>query len=248
MNRVYKVSIIIAIYNSHRVVVRQLRHFKKMKLPETVEIIFVDDGSFPPLSYENCGLRNFRVLYTHNKKAWTEGLARNMGASLAKGEYLFFTDIDHILTIEAINDVLNFDGDKMVFPRFFGMLNRMGELVKDKKSVLEFGLRPDLWKRKNRLPGSGGFHGNTFAIRKTLFEKMGGYAIGRCTNEYHSSIEKGINYRFERWVSKGRVKEQSVGSSIYFYPTGLSRTDGNFNAYGLFHNLSFEQVPQPMKE
>ncbi len=84
-----KVSVVIAVLNSHQVVVRQIRHFKRMRLPKDVEIILVDDGSNPPLNYETCGLRNLRILYTNDKRPWTQGLARNMGAKVAKGEYLF---------------------------------------------------------------------------------------------------------------------------------------------------------------
>jgi len=46
-----KVSVIIAVLNSHEVVRRQIEHFKKMELSSDVEIILVDDGSNPPLGF-----------------------------------------------------------------------------------------------------------------------------------------------------------------------------------------------------
>jgi len=250
MHQTVKVSIIIAVLNSHKVVVRQLRHFKKMNLPSSVEIIFVDDGSNPPLNYENCGLRNFRIYYTYDKRPWTQGLARNLGASEANGEYIFFTDIDHIITKEAIEDVLAFGGDKMVFPRYYGILSRLGDIVSDRDSMLRFGL--DKSRMRGKRGFMAGFHGNTYAIRKSIFDQIGGYNPAYCTKGYHMggkgwSEESYFNAVYRKMTKKGEVREEMVGSKIYFYPTGKFRTDGSNNPFGLFHSLSLEQVPQPMK-
>jgi glycosyltransferase involved in cell wall biosynthesis len=220
-----------------------------MNLPDNVEIIFVDDGSEPPLNYENCGLKNFHIYYTHDKRPWTQGLARNMGASKANGEYLFFTDIDHIITKEAIEDVLNFNGDRVVFPRYYGILNRMGEIISDKNSMLDFGLSPSRLRGKRGF--MAGFHGNTYAIKKSIFQKMNGYNPKYCEQGFHMggkhwSEESDFNARFRKLVKSGQIKDEMVGSPIYFYPTGKFRTDGNNNPFGLFHELSLEQTPQSM--
>ena len=245
-----KISIVIAILNSHKVVVRQIRHFKKMRLPNNVEIIFVDDGSNPPLSYENCGLRNFRILYTNDKRPWTQGLARNMGAKAATGEYLFFTDIDHIISKEAIDAVLVFDKDRMVFPRNFGILSRNGDIISDMKSMLDFGLNPA--RVRGNRGFSGGFHGNTYAVKKTVFDVIGGYEPSLCTQGYHMggrgwSEESYFNARFRRLQRRGLVTEV-IGPPIYHYPVSKFRADGDNNPFGLFHKLSLKQVPQPMIE
>ena len=79
-----KLSIIIAILNSHEIVRRQYLHFERMGLPDDVEIIFVDDGSHPPL--EPPKIKNFTMLYTYDKRQWTTGIARNIGARHAKGD------------------------------------------------------------------------------------------------------------------------------------------------------------------
>lgn len=44
-----KLSIIIPVLNSHEIVRRQIKHFKRMDLPDDVELIIVDDGSDPPV-------------------------------------------------------------------------------------------------------------------------------------------------------------------------------------------------------
>ncbi|KKT34565.1 MAG: hypothetical protein UW23_C0034G0004 [Candidatus Collierbacteria bacterium GW2011_GWA1_44_12] len=40
-----KLSIIIAFYNSHEAVKRQVKYFSSMDLPDDIEFILVDDGS-----------------------------------------------------------------------------------------------------------------------------------------------------------------------------------------------------------
>lgn len=247
-----KISIIIAILNSHKVVVRQIRHFKKMNLPREVEIIFVDDGSDPPLYYQDCGLGNFKVLFTNDKRPWTQGLARNIGAKEAKGEYLFFTDIDHIITKEAIEEVLNFSGDRMTFYRYFGTLDRYGNIVKDRDSMLQFGLSRS-FARKVTEDGSlfCGMHANTYAVKKTVFDEIGGYNPQFCTQGYHMgghgwSEESYFNAMFRRMLKEGKVSEEVGKSKIYHYPVSKYRDDRDNNPSGLFHKLSLEQVPQPM--
>jgi len=243
-----KISIVIAVLNSHKVVVRQIRHFKKMRLPRDVEIIFVDDGSDPPLNYQNCGLRNFKVLFTNDKRPWTQGLARNMGAKEAKGEFIFFTDIDHILTREAIEAARNFRGDKMVFKRRFGIFDRRGNIISDRKTMLAFGVDP---VRRNL-----GIHGNTYAIRKTIFDSMGGYDRKYCNDVPEGGFHRGgssmseerhFNIRWYRLEKKQKVIQQVVGPYIFHYPTSKFRIDWNNNPFNLFHNLTLEQPEVPKK-
>jgi glycosyltransferase involved in cell wall biosynthesis len=219
-----------------------------MNLPDDVEIIFVDDGSDPPLNYR-MGLKNFTIYYTNDKRPWTQGLARNLGASKAIGEYLFFTDIDHILTKEAIEAVRNFEGDKMVFRRMFGILNQHGQIINDVESVLKFGLS----QRRFRQRGlNGGFHGNTYAIKKTVFQLLGGYDPKYCESGFHvgkryMSEERNFNNKYDRRVIRGKLQPPVIGPNIYVFPTSKFRQDGDNNPYGLFHSLSLEQIPQPMK-
>src|SRR3990167_857853 len=110
-----KLSIVIPVLNSLKAVSRQVRHFNMMQLPDDIEFIFVDDGSDPPLNVNDYQLKNLRIIATNDKRNWTQGLARNFGARESFGEYLFMTDIDHIISREAIDAAYNFTGEKMVF-------------------------------------------------------------------------------------------------------------------------------------
>jgi hypothetical protein len=197
-------------------------------------------------------LKNFYIYYTNDKRPWTQGLARNLGASKAKGEFLFFTDIDHIITKEAIMDVLAFEGDKMTFVRRFGILSRHGDIISDVQSMLDFGLNPI--RTRGHRGATGGVHGNTYAIRKTIFDIIGGYDVRFCEQGFHMggrfmSEERKFNIKWVSIVRRGLApKGEKMGSEIYHYPVSKFRTDGDPNPFGLFHGLSLEQTPQPNKK
>lgn len=241
------VSIVINVLCSYEIVRRQIEHFRKMNLPDTVEIIFVDDGSNPPLSFPDCKLQNFTIYYTNDKRPWTQGLARNLGAQNAKGSYLLMTDIDHILSKEAIMATLEYTGDKMMFPRLYGILDENGDLQSDLPTLLDFGLNVE--RTKGRRGMCAGHHGNTFAMKKTIFEELGGYQERHCIGMMHQGRNKGEDcYFYSAYTRSGRYKPILSGPAIYFFPTGRFQKDGNPNPHGLFHTLSSDPVIQPMIE
>jgi len=219
-----------------------------MPLPLDCELVLVDDGSNPPLNYEGA-LPNLRIIYTNDKRPWTQPLARNRGAREARGEYLFFTDIDHILSEPAVQAARSFDGDKMVFYRYMGILDRFGTVLSDAKSVLDFGYSRARFKRRGL---HGGSHGNTYVIRKSLFWELGGYREDLAgIGAFHmggkfNSEERSFNNKYRRREQSGVVKPTVVGPNIYCYPVSKFRDDGDNNPHGLFHKLSLEQIPQPM--
>ena len=216
-----KLSIVISVYNSHEIVRRQLLHFGKMNLP--IEVIIVDDNSSPPIKGA--------TLRTDNKLAWTQGLGRNLGASRAKGEYLFMTDIDHIISKEAIEDALNFTGNRMVFRRQIGVLLEDGTLTQDREILKEYGYE------KEKLDAS--VHGNTFVIKKSIFDELGGYNPKTCTLGYHPVQKRGDDCYFNaKWNRAYKGTKLVRGSDIYMFPIGRFHKEGELNPKGLFHNLS----------
>jgi len=238
-----KISIIIAFYNSHGAVARQVKYFKAMNLSDDIEFIFVDDGSNPPHKIEDYDLKNLRIHATNDKRAWTQGLARNAGAMLSTGEYLLMTDMDHIISREAIDDVYKFNGDKMVFKRAFGVLLPDGKLSQDREVLKEYGL--DIARFKSRRGLYISKHGNSFAMKKSIFEKIGGYNPRRCTYEYYAGHRRTedcfFNTAWKKHVSLSGYKEE-IGGTLYLFPIARYHVNGEFNPMGLFHNLSHDPV------
>jgi len=216
-----KLSIVISVFQSYEIVRRQLLHLNRLKLP--IEIIIVDDGSTPPIPGA--------ILQTNNKLAWTQGLGRNLGASKAQGKYLLMTDIDHILSKEAIEDCLKFEGNKMIFRRQIAILDEDGIVKQDRITLKDWGYESD------KLDAS--VHGNTFCIKKSIFEELGGYTPETCQVGYHPISRKGDDCYFNtKWNKRYNREDLIVGRDIYMFPIGRFRIDGNLNPKGLFHNLS----------
>ncbi|KKT72731.1 MAG: hypothetical protein UW68_C0027G0017 [Candidatus Collierbacteria bacterium GW2011_GWB1_44_6] len=246
--QIMKLSVIIAVYNSHEAVARQVKYFQAMNLPNDIEFILIDDGSNPPHKIEDYELSNLTLHHTHDKRPWTQGLARNEGVKLAKGDYILCTDIDHILSEEAILDSYRFTGDKMIFPRYFGVLLADGTLSQEPEVLAEYGLDVTRLKTKRGLYAS--VHGNTYTMKKSTFDMLGGNSIRHCTYGHHAPSRGGedgdLNHRWNRYAAKLGILP-AVGSRIYMFPIGRYHIDGNLNPKGLFHNLSQEQVAQPNK-
>lgn len=222
-----KVSVIIAVLDSQEVCRRQLLHFKNMNLPWDVELIIVDDGSEPALEEYCAGAyEDAKFVATHDERYWSQPCARNEGAKHARGEFLLFTDIDHILTFEAINMVRNFDGDKLMFPRQWAILNEKGDLVDDFTTLKEYGL-PDAFLADEQL--GAGMHLNTFAIRKTIFEKLNGYDEKYCGK--YGGDDTDFAERYRQLHIAGEVKRHVMGPAIGVYP------DPRRDVKNIFHNL-----------
>jgi len=219
-----KLSIIFSVYQSYEIVRRQVLHFNKMNLP--FELIIVDDGSDPPIEEAR--------YQTGSKLAWTQGLGRNLGASKAKGEYLFLTDIDHILSKEAIEDALNFNGNRMMFRRQIAILDENGDIKQDKETLKDWGYESD------KLDAS--VHGNTFVIKKSIFDKLSGYDEKACTWGYHPASNRGDDCFFNaKWNRAFRGHICPYGRDIYHFPIGRYHIRGELNPKGMFHSLHHRQ-------
>lgn len=244
-----KLSIVIAFYQSYGAVARQVKHFKSMNLPDDIEFILVDDGSNPPHNIADYDLKNLTIHHTNDKRPWTQGIARNAGVKLAKGEYLLVTDIDHILSKEAIMAVYNFTGDdRMVFPRHFGVLLEDGTLTQDLEVLKDYGM--DMRRVDTPRGLYASVHGNTWAMKKSIFDLLGGNDERHCLYGHHAGHRKGEDSVFNRmwgnYAAKNGLK-QIWGPKIYIFPIGRYNVNDDKNPKGLFHNLSYELVRQPMK-
>lgn len=223
-----KATILIAVLNSHEVVRRQLEWFRNMRLPDSVEILLIDDGSEPPLTGE---LRNLRIVPTNDFRPWTQPLARNAGAQIALGEYLICTDIDHIITRELVNTVLNTRYDFVRFRRELGVLDENGNFTQDHETLVKYGI-PEI-RTKLRLPA----HGNSYAIKKELFLRLGG---SQKKEQYPNQDELPLKHSIKRMQASGEIsvipdEERPV---IYMIPNGRFCGERDYNPFGLFHNLS----------
>lgn len=223
------ISIVIAVLNSHEVVRRQLLFFKKMPLPEDVEIVLIDDGSIPPITGN---LENLSIVHTNNFNEWTQPEARNYGVKISRGKHAICTDIDHIIDASLIDFVRNhMDIDVIRFSRQVGVLDENGDFTQDIDVMRQYGLLPN---RGLSLPP----HGNSYSIKRELFISLGG---SKSNATYPNRDELLLKKRIKRLQKSGEITviaERGEKPTIYMFPNGRFCGDIDYNPFGLFHNLS----------
>lgn len=201
---------------------------------DDVEILFIDDGSTPPIEV-NSDL--ITVHHTNDFRDWTWAIARNTGAKLAKGDYFIMADLDHIITKEFIDIVRNFNGDHVRINREFAVLDENGNLTQDRDILESYGLP------KNK-PLKFNPHRNQFAIHKDLYWKMGGYREDRIGLPYPQREDGDFAKKWRLLYEAGEIKDfdDLVGYEhrpiLYMFPNGKYCGDVDFNPFNLFHNLT----------
>jgi len=230
-----KLSIIISVLNSQEILRRQLLWFKKMDLEDDIEFIFLDDGSDVPL--HDCGikLKNLTIHPTNDKRPWTVELARNLGAKMAKGEYLLMTDIDYIIPKAAIEIVRGLKEDKMCFRRQFGVLDENANFTQDFNVLRKYGLLEDRIQIRGLLLPP---HPNNFIMRKETFFKIGGYREDRVNVSYPNGGDRWFKRDWAKAYEAGQVTLAPYREWLYMFPNGQFCGDVDYNPFGLFHELS----------
>jgi hypothetical protein len=214
-------SLVVAVLDSHEVVRRQLLHLERI-LTSECELVLVDDGSGPPLSRTCESVEKsfeFTLHCTNDHRPWTEPRARNIGATFTSAPKLLFFDIDHIVTRNILKACLDYSGDKLHWIRKPGVLSEDGTIVTDRGILLEHGLKDQ----------GAGVHGNSFMVRKEIFDSLGGFDEGFCGRYGGADID--FNTRYDDLCRRGLAKPTEIAGEGYFYPDPAHTPE-------LFHSLS----------
>lgn len=97
------VSIIIAVYNGEKYIKEAIESVLNQTYKD-IELIVVDDGSTDNTKGIVTSYLKVKYVYQENKG---EGAARNVGTSLAKGEYVAFLDADDLCKVDKIENQVN---------------------------------------------------------------------------------------------------------------------------------------------
>ena len=230
-----KLSVISSVLNSQEVLRRQLLYWRAMNLDDDIEFIIMDDGSEPPL-VDPVGLRNLRIVQTHDTRPWTWAIARNAAAKISEAPRYLMADIDFIIPKEAIEYSRDSAADRVQFIREFGILTENGVLTQNLDIlVYKYGLSlPRVRVRGLKIPP----HNNTFAISAEKFWALGGYLENRIGRPYPQGEDTEFRKRVGRAVVAGAVTLDTHRPKIYMFPNGKFCGDLDYNPMGLFHTLS----------
>jgi len=239
MDNAIKLSVIFPVLNSHEIVRRQTLYFQKMNLPDDVEILFIDDGSDPPVDSPYVAYR------TNDTRPWTWALARNQGVRIAKGRNLLLSDLDYIIPKKVIEFGMEFEGDYMPFKREFGILDENGDFHQDIDTLVEWGWDINRYEERGfQLPP----HPNEFIIRRDLFFEMGMYREDLVEKQYPQGEDRDWKRKRMKWEKDGKLKiDWDKRPTLYMFPNGqwCKGKDVDTNPFGLFHNLTRKTPVNP---
>lgn len=102
-----KVSVIIPVYNTIEYLSKAV---ESALMQQDTEVILVDDGSTDGSGALCDEYESERVQVIHQENAYV-GAARNVGISLARGDYLYFLDSDDVMERDVVKRIQNASAD-----------------------------------------------------------------------------------------------------------------------------------------
>lgn len=183
-----QISIIIPVYNDAEHLFECVSALKSSP-PADCEIIVVDDGSTDdtPRVADNMGVRVLTLPKNSGPAA-----ARNYGAQYARGEILLFLDADVILAAGMVNRIEKVFQGQPRLAAVFGSYDAHPEafgLVSQYRNLLHH------FVHQNGQSEASTFWAGCGAIRRSVFETIGGFDEKRYTTASIEDIELG--YRLQ---------------------------------------------------
>lgn len=232
-------SIVVPVLDSHEVVRRHVLHYSTLNLKD-VEVIFVDDGSTPPLEIKET--KHIKLIHTNDFRPWTHAVARNTGAKAAKGNFLAIVDVDHILTQGIIDAALWCSRNKVNYMRYnreFAVLDEHGQFTQDLDTLIEYGLPKERVKEHGAKLHT---RDNQTFIDAELYWDIGGNDESLAGENFPQKTDGSLNRRIRKAQKEGKVYiyDDVVDTRpiLYMFPTGKFCGDIDYNPKGLFHSLS----------
>jgi hypothetical protein len=157
-----------------------------------------------------------KIIKTGDTIPWTEHKARNIGARIARGKYLFMIDVDYIVPKETIEKALKFTGQRMAIKRRFGVLDKNAIILDDPETLAKWGLK-SYWIRKGGVAG----HRSQFLMQKDLFRKMGGYNES-LDGKWRRTGGAGEKFwrKWQRLEKHGKVCMSDDTLDMFMFPVG----------------------------
>ena len=182
------ISIIVPLYNNAGDLFECLFALRSSGHPDS-EIIVVDDGSTDDITSVAMPM-GVRLL--HLAKNSGPSAARNHGALHARGDVLFFVDADMVVAPGAVSRVLTVFAENPDLAALFGSYDltpRAKNVVSQYRNLLHH------FVHQNGNPEASTFWAGCGAIRRSVFEQIGGFDEKRFPRASIEDIELGYRLR-----------------------------------------------------
>lgn len=208
------------------------------------EVIVIDDGSIPALSFNHTDLFNgsFFLLSTPNQGV---SVARNIGASLAKNEWLIFLDagdtVEESFLFELAKSInqyknINIHATSFSFVKN-GIKSKAKNCLSSTSEIISYQKYIKLLVESNQL-----FHICSLCVKKNLFFSVNGFSVGATHGEDHEFILKAI-------LNEGNLR--FINKPMFNYSlddeNSVTRSDKKIPIYCHSWYLSKKTKPDPVE-
>lgn len=168
------ISIIISNYNGSSFIKPCLDSILKSSL-DKFEIVFIDDGSTDKskLILQNYK-KNRKIKILFSKKNHGPSTTRSKGVKIAKSKYLFFLDVDTEIQKHCLKQIVNYlKNNRKVGAIQAKLINKNDKQIETSGHFLTIIGFP--YEVKNETKAIFGGRSAAFAVRKNVFDKIGGF-------------------------------------------------------------------------
>jgi GT2 family glycosyltransferase/4-amino-4-deoxy-L-arabinose transferase-like glycosyltransferase len=183
-----RLSIIVPVYNNPQDLRECLSALIALSCPGS-EIIVVDDASTDDTAFAAAQMGT-RVLQLADNSG--PAAARNVGARHAQGEILFFVDADVVVaprTVQRVRELFAKHADLAAVFGSYDARPRAGGIISQYRNLLHH------FVHQTASPEASTFWAGCGAIRRSVFEELGGFDVERFPRPSIEDIELGYRLR-----------------------------------------------------
>lgn len=235
------VSVIVPAYNASATIGQVLEALSKQNCFQPFEVIVVDDGStdntadivnsFAPVKYirqDNAGPAS----------------ARNLGAKLALGEYLAFTDSDCIPHEDWISQLMaGFTVGAGSKPACTGVVAGSYGIANPRSTLARCVYKEILWRHQNLMPDfPNSFGSYNFCVKKNVFDAVGGF-----NTDYRSASGEDNDLSYKIIQSGWRIYFQRKALVDHYHPTLVLKYLKEQYRHGFWRLKIYRDHPRMMR-
>ena len=221
-----KISVIIVNYNGKKLLEKCLESLFKTDY-NNFEVILVDNNSTDgSMEFVTKNYPKIIVIKLDSNKGFAE--PNNIGAKIAKGEYLLFLNNDTVTTTNFISEMVKvLEKDEKIAICQSLLLKPDGNIDSSGDFIDKMGIVYNSKTKTDEIKEISSARGASMLIRKKIFDKLGGF-----DEKFFFSFED-VDLGWRSWILGYKVV--IVPNSIVYHSAG--KTSSNFKPEVAFHGL-----------